>query len=121
MNGNELKVIEMLADKLGTTSAFLWELLLRQAPLDATWRLLYLIFTLTLWFPLYKLHKEFANAENEFNYYDHEPGPHAVIGSLGIFLTIVTIIVISNVDKIYYGFVIPEFWAIDYLLSHLKN
>jgi len=68
MNENTAKLIEQLAQKLGTTSEYLWGVLLKQASISATVTLLKTIAILLFGWFLWKTHKRLLKKESEDRY-----------------------------------------------------
>ena len=122
MNEETLKLVEQLAQKLGTTTEYLWGVLIKQAPIDAFTNLFYVLATIISGIGLYKLHKYFLK-ENEHNnslYYEHEEllvGP-MIIAAL-IWSTI-AIICFFSMGEIIIGFINPEYWALNEILKAAK-
>lgn len=69
MNEQTAKLLEQLASKLGTTSEYLWNILLKQAPIDATVTLLQTLFLFFVGWGLWKVHKKLIPSDliNEFD------------------------------------------------------
>lgn len=118
MNNETQKAIELLAQKLGTTSEYLWGILLSQAPIDATMHVVYLFLSILLCFALYRIHKYLMNDDNEISYYNYE--------GLEIFMIIVAGLVsaifaalLFTVGNALNGFFNPEFWALNYVMNHI--
>ena len=59
MNDQTAKLIEQLAQKLGTTTEYLWSVLIKQAPIDALSRLAFFIVSIIGGIIIYKAHRYF--------------------------------------------------------------
>lgn len=124
MNDNTTKLLEQLAAKLGTTSEYLWSILLKQAPISATIDIVYIIMTAFLWIVLYRLHKHFIDSDNAFSY----DGEDVALASTAVVLNVTlfaftilaTIVCFFNLGDIFNGYFNPEFWALKYIINHLK-
>ena len=121
MNDQTAKLLEQLAQKLGTTASYLWSVLLKQAFINAITDLLYLVLTIIGGFLLCKLHKHFSleNDNCDNIYYDND--------YLGIVMAIaaiiwgaIAIVCFFSIGNIINGFFNPEYWALDRILSSIK-
>ena len=116
MNEQTLNLINQLSEKLGTTSEYLWGVLIKQAPIDAIVNLFsYFIFIL-IGVGLYYGHKFIKKCE----LYDEEPiGFIMVIISViyALLFMIFTILLPSDLLGLYN----PEYWALKEILSTLNN
>lgn len=117
MNDQTAKLIEQLAAKLGTTSEYLWSILLRQAPISATIMLIQIIIVLLIGLGLWRAHKHFNNSDNDMCYNDSD-------GGLEVFMTVGCVVYaflfvgcLFCVDRIINGYFNPEFWALNYILN----
>jgi len=64
MESYYVKVIEQLAQKLGTTTEYLWQVLVNQAYIDGIIGIIYIILTILAGYGLYRLHKYFSSSDN---------------------------------------------------------
>lgn len=119
MNDNTAKLIEQLAAKMGTTSEYLWGVLMHQAPVNATITLLQFFLIGVAWYWLYRGHKYLLNEDNKFNYEDYN-GMNIIMGIVAALLLIITIVAFFSIDLVINGYFNPEFWALDYVLRALK-
>jgi len=119
MNTETTKLIEQLAVKLGTTSEYLWSILIKQAPISATIDLLLLILIIIGGVTLYKLNKHFANRGNTMCYYSSESLTIAMIvgTSIWIVFAIPSVLLIDNIIQGYFN---PEFWAVNYIFDAIQ-
>lgn len=103
---NEL-LLEKLAEKLGVTAEYLWNILLEQAFIGAvidSFSVAVVILALCI------LHRLVKNIEDT----DYKIIASIVLGAIGmIFMVFLPIILSSTVN----GFVHPEYWALNKLLS----
>ena len=119
MNYKTAQLLEKLADKLGTTSQYLWNILIKQAKIDATIQLIEMIFFIFVGFGLYKLHKSLSNENNSNNYEDNSVFGALMVTSFIIYV-FVMVIFIFFIDNIINGYFNPEYWALHTLLNSLK-
>lgn len=123
------ELLEKLADKLGTTSEYLWSVLLKQAPYDAMMQLIYFATTIVAGFVLWRVHKflmkplrENANdpdAKSRYAEFDHLPTTVMMI--LAVAWVVVIIICIAQLKVVISGFFNPEYWALDHILKLFKK
>jgi uncharacterized membrane protein len=119
MNEQTAKLIQELADKFGTTTEYLWAVLVRQAPISSTADLIVLVisfFTLlaSAYFIYWSVKGGQEASYDKENYY-----LVAVIISV-IACIISAIILISGVlylDTIAAGFCNPEYWALKQIIK----
>lgn len=124
MNENTAKLLEQLANKLGTTSAYLWNVLIKQAPISSTTTLFqYLILAMVgviLWKTHLRLSKPKKDCTYSSNAYDENDG----VGILMIVTSIIYIVLLSvaffSVESVINGYFNPEYWALDQILSNVK-
>jgi len=120
MNTETIKLIEQLAQKLGTTSEYLWLVLLKQAPISATISLIQIILTIVAGIALFKMNKHFSDDDNKLSYYnaDFLPLPMAIATVLWAIFAIAGFFYIGDIFNGYFN---PEFWALDYIFNSLKS
>ena len=122
MNENVTKLLETLAQKLGTTSEYLWRALLKQAPIAATTTLIQITLIMLFGWSLYKIHKRLMkkDANGDTLYYDHEE--LAVIPMvMGAFIFgIMFICAFCSIDDVINGYFNPEYWALRDILSSVE-
>lgn len=121
MNDETQKLIEQLAQKLGTTTEYLWSVLLRQAPVDATITLMQILLVIFSGIALYKMNKHFSDDDNKISYDSADVAiviPMVICAIIWIILAIACFFCIGDVINGYFN---PEFWALDYILGLLKK
>ena len=112
-----IKLLEVLAIKLGTTTDYLWNILLKQAPInfvvDCIQYLLIIIGCLFWYKATMKLHKNFQEEGwDEVNY--------LWVGIIwGILIVLVLTMFFCLPDTIY-SLVNPEYWALKKILTAIK-
>jgi hypothetical protein len=122
MNEQAVKLIEQLAQKLGTTSEYLWKVLIKQAPISAFTDILYFILTIIGGVVIFKIHKRLLKKDSDGDsiYYKAEEG--AIIPM--IIITLLWIICFLgfffSIGDIINGFLNPEYWALKQVLSSCK-
>ena len=117
MNDEIISALETLATKLGTTSAYLWGVLLKQAFLSAVVDLIQyilIVFVCILWIKKVKVFasKILDKEWDEINW--------AWIGIVSAMLGAFVIAGFLSFPTTFYALVNPEYWALDQILSRLK-
>ncbi|MBV5347541.1 hypothetical protein JZU46_04920 [bacterium] len=122
MNDNTTKLLEQLAQKLGTTAEYLWSVLVKQAFVSAITDLIYVVIILFAGYGLFRLHKLFSKVEENGDciYEDYEDvtiKPMIIVTSIWAFLFILCFFSIGNIIN---GFINPEYWALNEVLDAFK-
>ena len=126
MNEQTVVLIEQLANKLGTTSEYLWGVLIHQAPVDATITLIQIIISIILSIILYKAHiklskrKDYGGYNKENGYHHYQEIAAIPMFLFGIFVMMLLIISFFNIDIVINGYFNPEYWALNKVLNIIK-
>jgi hypothetical protein len=117
MTNETAKILEVLAQKLGTTSEYLWGVLLKQAPISAVTEFIqyaFIIFVCVFWIKKVKI---FVGkiSNNEWN---SDNWTWIIITSVIIGMS--AIVVFFSFPSTIYALVNPEYWALDMLLLKLN-
>ena len=114
---NEIaKALEALAQKLGTTSEYLWNVLMKQAPLSAIMDFVqYIIVVFACYFWIKNL-KVFT-AKILSNDWEEEHWIWIIVISL--MLGIFVIAIFFSFPNTIYAIINPEYWALNLLLSKI--
>lgn len=119
MEENTAKLIEQLANKLGTTSEYLWKVFLKQAPIDATITLVQDVIIVIFGIILYKLHKKFLK-KKEIPYrssmYDDNEFLRVAMAAGAFIFIIIAAIAFFCFGDIVNGYFNPEYWALNKIL-----
>ena len=126
MNDNTQKFLEQLAAKLGTTTEYLWGVLLKQAHISATISLIQTLFVILFGIALYNVHKRLLKKDDEkarysetaYEKYEEGAVIPMIIGLI-IFI-ILCILCFCCIDNIINGYFNPEYWALDKVISSVK-
>ena len=110
-------VLEQLAIKLGTTTEYLWNVLISQARISAITDLIYIILISIIGIIIYKVHKKLMK-EEKYDYYE-EP-LIAVMVIISLVWAILFIAFFFSIGNIINGFLNPEYWALKEVLSVVK-
>jgi hypothetical protein len=121
MNEQTAKLVEQLAKKLGTTADYLWSVLLKQAPISALTDLIYFVLISISGYFLLKVHKTFSKEDEhgDSKYYDNDALAPIMI-TLTFIWAILFIVSFFSIGNVINGFLNPEYWALDEILSSLK-
>lgn len=115
MNDQITILLQKLSEKLGTTSEYLWGVLIKQAYIDATISTVIFLIACLGCFLIFKLHKKFSREEK----YDEDFLPPAMV--IGSFIWgLITIITFCTFVSDLSGFFNPEYKALRQILSSLK-
>ena len=121
MNEHAAVVIQQMADKLGTTSQYLWSVLLKQAPVYVVISVIEaVIFCVFIYLYFKFLPKMKALADDYSNDGAAMTAVICIIGGAilsGIFILAIFVMFESAVTAL----VNPEYWALDKLLSAIKR
>ena len=126
MNEQTLKLIEQLAQKLGTTSEYLWSILLKQAPIEATTLLCQTVFVVIYGIFIWETHKYLSEKVNngkyiETRYEEYEEKavlPMAVAVFIFMICFIACFFCFGNIINGYFN---PEYWALEKILNAAKH
>ena len=115
-------LLEKLAEKLGTTTEYLWGVLLKQAPIIAATELVYLVLVILGGIVLYKIHKRLSKKVDGNNsiYYKADELVIAPMVIAAIIWVILFIMCFFSIGTIITGFFNPEYWALDEIMSLIK-
>jgi hypothetical protein len=107
MNEQMMKMLEVLANKLGTTAEHLWAILIKQAYITAWTDIILLIAFIVLLFILGKISFKFlVNFDR-------------ILVSI-IIVTVLCMLMGNFIPEIVNGFFNPEYWAFKNILSCIK-
>jgi hypothetical protein len=115
VNDQTAALLQNLANKLGTTSEYLWGVLIRQAPISGTADLIqFSIFGIAAYF-FYK----WVTSENRDFSDGGDSWPGAIF--IGLPLVLILIVIFFCFPNTLYAFFNPEYWALDHVLSAVKK
>lgn len=121
MNQQTAELLEKLATKLGTTSEYLWKVLIKQAPISATTTLFQTLLVVAFGVVLYKLHKRFSEPKDKYenSLYEDSSNLQLVMGVLTFIFVILAITSFFFIEDVINGYFNPEYWALDRILHSL--
>ena len=119
---NLTALLEKLAEKLGTTTEYLWGVLIRQAPISAITDLIYFMLVILGGIALYKIHKRLMKEDESGDsvYYNLEEGAIVPMAIAVIIWAVIFIICFFSLGNMINGFFNPEYWALDEVLGLCK-
>lgn len=118
MDENTAKLLSQLADKLGTTSEYLWTVLVRQAPISGAVDVLqYALIAIAVWLYI----KGLPRAHARFEAFDTELSGGFYIFGGGFILVTLVLVAFFAVGNTVTAFVNPEYWALQHVLSAIKK
>lgn len=126
MNEQTSKLFEQLAQKLGTTTEYLWGVLLKQAPIQSTLGLIKLIAVLLFGLILWKIHKKLSKEIEGCESYDNtlylQKEEYVTIPMITAFILFLVLFIVSmiNISSIVYGYFNPEYWALKEVMSNIN-
>lgn len=125
MNDQTAQLLQQLASKMGTTTEYLWSVLLKQAPISAAMDLLITLATAVGGYLLFKLNSKFSkkNPDDKYgeSYYSNNEGYIIIMGVGFISWVIMAIACVLNLELVVAGFFNPEYWALQKILSAAKS
>ncbi len=121
MDNNTKDLIDKIAQQLGTTSEYLWKILLTQAPIDAIISLILIIITIGFGCVLFKVDKYLRNKglykpDDDFDMFTIY-GVAMIISLVGFLILLIGSI--CSISDIVNGFFHPEYWALKKVLSSI--
>ncbi len=122
MSDNTAKLLEQLAQKLGTTAEYLWATLVKQAPIESAIGIFQIVVFTLLGFLLYRLNGRFSKENDRGLSYYEENEPVAVIMVLAFIAWLCcSAILFFCLGDIVSGFFNPEYWALQQILSKISQ
>ena len=122
MNEETTKLLEQLAQKLGTTTEYLWAILVKQAPIDSAITLFQFALIGIFGYALFRTHKWLCASEkyekSRYEYYE-EYATYPMAVAFAIFV-ILAVFAFFCIEEVIYGFLNPEYWALKRVFSLIK-
>lgn len=126
MSKEATQLLEELAAKLGTTIEYLWNVLVRQATIDAIIKIIFVAIITICGIILYRYHIKFSkrdeNGHNTYNSGCYDSGEDLSMTMIlaAIIWGIAFVIACSTIPGIITGFLNPEYFALQHILSLIK-
>lgn len=115
-------LLQQLASQLGTTVTYLWTVLLKQAPIDATIKVTANIAIAIFGIVLYKLHIKFSREiKDGWTWYDEYGEGIKISMIVGVAVFAISVIIgLRLIPDIINGYFNPEYWALKQILNLKK-
>lgn len=124
MNEQTTKLIEQLAQKLGTTTEYLWSVLLKQAQIQSMVTLFQFLLIAILGYVLFKIHKSLSIVKDYDGHhetgYSHYEDSNTIMIIAGAIFAILVLLAFFCIGDVFNGFFNPEYWALSKVLSVIK-
>ena len=122
MNSENTKLIEQLAERLGTTAEYLWAVMLSQAQVYAITTSIEIIAIIIMGVVLVHYHMKFAKEKDGISLYEeYDLGLPILMGVLAIFWFLLAVVGFFCISNIVTAIVNPEYWALDKLLDTINK
>lgn len=123
MNQQLTQLLEKLASKLGTTTEYLWGVLLKQARISAIESLLFILFVYAMAVLLIVLNKKFSKKKSNSTYAATIYSENESVEWIMIISTVIWVILfissLFSCSNAIDGFLNPEFWALNQITNKL--
>lgn len=127
MNEQTSKLIEQLAQKLGTTTEYLWSILLKQAFINSSIMLFQFLLIAIFGIVLFKIHRHLSirkdwdsDGYNETGYRHYGDFSELIMFLIFVVFLIFVIIAFCSIDNLLNGFFNPEYWALNKILETIQ-
>lgn len=118
----ENNALQLLAEKLGVASEYVFTTLVKQAPIESTITLIQYIIVWVLSYIFVKYHIKFSEEnENGYSKYDSNDNLGITMFILALTLGLFNIIAFLCISDILNGYFNPEYWALNKILNTIKN
>ena len=114
------KLLSQLAEKLGTTTEYLWGVLIKQARIEAITGILDIILFIALLIPFYIYIKWFSKHYRKLYDNDTEILHWFITVIVGIIMVIWFFVCICDINNIITALNNPEYWALKQVMSLVK-
>lgn len=123
MEKEQNELLQQLAEKMGTTTEYLWSVLLKQAPIDSTTTLIQIALVVLFGYVIYKLHLKFSKKKEDgySNEYDNNPQIEILMFVSVCIFGILAIASFFCIQSVINGYVNPEYWALKQILDTINN
>jgi len=122
MNEKTEQLLQQLADKLGTTTEYLWKILVSQARYDAIISGIQMAFMFAIIYWTIKLHIRFSKEDDNGRsvYYNKEELAVIPMILAGITSIIMIVFFLSGFNDLVSSIFNPEYWALNKVMQMLK-
>lgn len=113
MNSETLAQLDLLAQKFGTTIEYILSVYQKQAIVELTWSLIFMLITILSSIFLVKFYRKLDDSMNE----ERDSIIMWIWGIINLIMIFVVIVIIDNIITYIFN---PEYWAIQHLISTFK-
>lgn len=121
MNSETNQMLEKLANKLGTTTEYLWGILVSQAKIDAITTIFQYLIIAIFGIVLYKLNKRFRIEKDNYTTYEKHDYIGFIMASCFGIWCILSFIAFLSIGNTVNGLLNPEYWALNEILESIKT
>jgi hypothetical protein len=120
MNEHAAALLHNLAAKLGTTSEYLWAVLVKQAPISSFITLGEYALVAVLFATLYRFRLQIGGFMRDW-FAEEEVSAFFASAIAGLTLAVLLIACLLSFSSMLTGFLNPEYWALKEVLSAVKS
>ncbi len=118
---NTSKILELLAQKLGTTTQYLWLVMINQAKIDAMITLFKYGIMAIVGYILLRLHKKLSLEDKDgYSSYDNNEIYGILMFGAAIVYCTLLITALFFIGDVINGFFNPEYWALNKILNYIS-
>lgn len=110
-------MLEIMAKKLGTTTEYLWKILVKQAYVNAIWS----IIQIAALFPIFLVLQHVQNSMPNVFQKDHDTETLVMCIAWLFYGMYAIASTYSNLEDFINGFFNPEYWALNQLTNQIKH
>lgn len=124
MNNQTTELLKQLAQKLGTTTEYLWKVLCKQAIVNGVTELIQIVIIVIFVTFIWKLHVKFAKPYKELNHSWYCECDELLIVPMviaAILSFILILVAFFKIDNVFNSFFNPEYWALNEVINSIKN
>lgn len=119
MNNEVSKLLEQLAQKMGTTVEYLWQILIYQAHIQAITVVIQIVIIMIASYLLVKLHIRFSKEPEDDHsiYYKYQESATVPMVLSALIMGVLIIIAFFCISDVINGFFNPQYWALQKVLN----
>lgn len=122
MKEETTKLIEQMAQQLGTTTEYLWSVLIKQAPIDSAVTLFQFILIGIFGYMLLRVHKKLSLTKEYDGYTRTGYSHYEELASIPMFFAMIIFAIVLlcaffAIPEVVYGFFNPEYWALKQVIK----
>jgi len=117
MDNQVTKLLQSMADKLGTTVIYLWHVLVHQAFINGIGNLIEYVFVSLFGIVLFKLHVRFSKDYGVYYELDEFASIPMTLCAIVFFILFITCL--FSINDTINSFFNPEYWALNHILKSI--